>query len=334
MVMSRKVIEMNRQKPEGRGTALRKRLTDVLSARWWIGIGVCITAIGLVPLFCSDGRQDPEWQRKLRTDLEQLPDEPANHLRVARGGVLELGPVDRFLFHSLILEQDSTLKLTDGLPVQELRAERVELRPGASIQGVGRPGLPGESGSPGAKGGKCTRGQDGTDGTSGKPGGDGLDIRIETLELVLDGSVTIDTSAGAGGSGGAGGAGGRGGRGDRSDLCDGGDGGSGGSGGDGGSGGSAGDLHIRFAEVLRSSGKKLSPNDLARMVAHVARLGKGGEKGEGGAGGAGGPGQGANILGVSADAGSRGSNGESGDRGNDGDRGRTTLGDTPAEQVP
>lgn len=311
-----------------------RKVGVILSARWWIGLGVLATVtIGVVELCRQPPVRPPEqgWLQELRADLERLPEGPANSLRVGQGEVFELEQVDRLLFHLVLLEPDSTLKLAGKL--QELRARRIELNPGASILGVGRAGSSGETGRAGANGSKCTNGQDGTDGTSGGNGGDGIDIRLETLLLAAGGIVTIDTSAGGGGTGGAGGVGGSGGRGDRSERCDGGDGGSGGRGGDGGSGGTAGDLQVRFGELRSLSNEELSVNDLRGMLVHVARPGLGGAPGEGGAGGGGGRGRGADIFGHSADAGSRGNNGQTGNRGTDGQLGTTTFGDAPVDRV-
>ncbi len=307
----------------------------ILSRKWWIGLGVLVAlAVGLFPSFCSGGPDDdpePGWLGNLREDLEQLPDGPANYLRVGQGDIFELGQVDRLLFHTVTLEPDSTLLLNARLPVQELRAGTIKLGPRASILGVGRPSLAGDAGRAGAAGGKCRRGQNGTNGDAGGAGGKGVDLRLETLALVVDETVTIDTSGGAGGAGGAGGGGGSGGRGDRSERCHGGNGGTGGSGGNGGSGGDAGNLHIRFGELRSRSEANLSINDLTRMVVHLAVPGQRGTKGEGGAGGAGGRGRGSNVL-FSADAGSRGNNGQPGKHGEDGRPGMTTLGDSPVPE--
>ena len=313
-----------------------RTVSAILSARWWIGLGVLATVIIGVRGPCVTPPPPPEsgWSQHLTEDLKQLPKEPVNSLRVGEGEVHELARVDRLLFHEVVLEQGSTLELARQLPVQELRAGRIELHPGASILGSGVPGAPGAAGTAGINGGRCTDGQPGTDGDPGGDGRDGVAVRLEALELATDGIVTIDTSAGGGGAGGAGGAGGSGGRGDRSEDCDGGDGGGGGNGGDGGSGGSAGDLRLRFGEARSLSNEKLlSDNDLRRMVVHIAHAGIGGAQGGEGAGGAGGRGRGSNVF-RSADPGSRGSNGQRGARGEDGRSGTTTFGDAPVEQVP
>lgn len=307
-------------------------ISRCLKSRVWVAIGVIVAAtLGVLQLQRGQSARivhERGWLAQLKEDLERLPDTPANYLRVGQGEVRELPVIESLLFHSVILEAGSTLKLASELADQVLRARTVELHPGAVILGAGESGRPGEAGRGGANGGKCANGQDGTNGTSGYGGGKGVGLGLEALALLIDGAVAIDTSGGGGGAGGAGGSGGNGGRGDRSEGCDGGNGGAGGAGGDGGSGGSGGDLSIRFGELRSRSEESVdgpSRNDLVKMVIHTAEGGRSGSQGAGGAGGAGGRGRGANFFGVSAAAGSRGNNGQSGDRGEDGRSGSTKF---------
>ncbi len=332
---------MDREQSGRRSVSLGGWMGSLLEKKWWVGVGVCVAAVGVVfTVFNPKGGPGSEsgkqtgWAADLRVSLETLPDEPGNHLRVAKGETFELDRVEgveaRF-FRSVILDENSTLRLPERAPGLTLRTGRLELRQGASILGSGRAGRSGEAGTPGVRGRTCANGSDGTDGGDGGPGGDGVAIHIETLELSVGQNVTIDTSAGAGGDGGNGGAGGRGRRGDRSDLCDGGDGGDGGNGGDGGPGGSAGYLRLRFGEVQSTTGERLSTNELIERELHVARAGSGGKPGTPGAAGNGGAGQGANILGVSADAGSPGNRGKAGEWGQDGGGGVAVYEDSPSE---
>ncbi len=302
---------------------LRQKLAKILAAKWWIGVGVCVAAIGVYTQVCINGPvngDDPEWLRVLRADVEELSDTPANRLLVSESEVLELVPTEHALFRSVALERNGTLVLTGGLSSWTLRSGTITLGQGATILAQGEAGRPGEHGTHGSKGTKCSDGSNGTPGLAGGAGDDGIGIQIEALELVVEDDTTIDTSGGAGGAGGDGGAGGNGGRGDRSERCHGGDGGNGGKGGPGGKGGNAGNLRISFGTARTTSGSELGTNNLTRRVAHVGSAGSGGAGGRGGGAGSGGRGRGSNVF-FAAKAGSTGDRGQAGEPGADGNQG-------------
>lgn len=293
--------------------------------------GVLVTAVGIGWQMCAQvPRADSDPYEELRKRLREAPE------RNLTLDEREEAYVERQLYHRIVLNSGSALRIPSTVERQTLSVGTLELYSGASILAGGSGGGPGADGASGTRGSKCTDGTAGLRGERGFDGANGITLDLTVLEVVLHdyaeggesarrGFLHIDTSGGPGGAGGTGGSGGSGGRGDRSERCDGGNGGQGGEGGDGGRGGNGGDLLLTIAKVSLESGG--APSDLNDWLTHKHSGGDGGIAGEGGSGGSGGRGQGANIFGVSADAGSRGNQGQPGKRGQSGRAGRSLLGD-------
>jgi len=180
----------------------------------------------------------------------------------------------------LILDDGATLQIPATLDALQLNAARVEIGTGVTILARGEAGTAGVAGAsqPG-QAAECEAALPGAAGSAGLAGGKGVDLNL-AWGIARLGSLTIDTSGGAGGNGGAGGKGQAAGEFDR---CRAPAAGAGGDGGAGGNGGAAGKLMLVYRLL---PGSKIQPP----LDSHLTLRSEGGVAGQGGAGGLGGAG--------------------------------------------
>ena len=198
----------------------------------------------------------------LRDQLDKLKEASQNNLIVEAGERFVLTS-SRAKYNRIVLNEKSSLVISDKLTSTSLIAEELEFFSGASIIGRGTDGSDGRPGRNGASGSECARGNAGEDGRNGTQGLNGKMLSLDINRVIPNGSksIQVDLRGGNGGNGGKGGNGGNGGVADCSENCDGGDGGNGGNGGNGGPGGDSGAfkisnrLNTNYFNVITSSGR-------------------------------------------------------------------------------
>ena len=258
------------------------------------------------------------------SNLNALSNTPANHL-VVREDQKYIPKAAFESFLTVTLQQNSVLEMPPDFSSWQLITRRLEVGPGARIDGTGSDGDNGVDGSAGNSGSDCVAGTDGTAGHAGGNGGSGTSISLVSMELVVSESLAVNTRGGHGGKGGAGGQGGRGGKADRSKWCVGANGGNGGDGGRAGNGGDGGDLSVSFYKLLSIDNKSIDMSRLGEVINHEDSPGKAGLAGFGGGGGIGGAGRGKDFFGRSLPGGTKGTDGNSGRVGEHGARGAMTI---------
>jgi hypothetical protein len=206
-----------------------------------------------------------------------------DHIVVPEDGTLTLSK-SSYKITSLILEDNSTLIISNNLKTCLIDAERIKVGRNCLIIAKGRDGANGANGK-NAQG----YGRQGEAGKKGAPGGDGVDL-ILSGEFRYFGSLKVISSGGNGGNGGNGGRGSRGRPGQSNPF--GGcvrvarPGGSGGNGGNGGLGGLPGRLIIipKIRKAFENDIYTLTEitDDLISFEANVGDLGLPGQGGIGG----------------------------------------------------
>ena len=284
-------------------------LWDFLGGKFWAGVGVLV---GLIVVIVQAYPTNDFIKR-----LEDLNLEGEFTVKESEEYTISETRLD---IETFTLEQGSTLWLDDDLQELEINANNVNIVGSKTkIVAYGRDGNTGNDGEKGGDaGGDCKEGGDGKKGQKGVDGSDGKKITINTKNLTINGTLTVDVHGGNGGMGGDGGSGANGGKVDRSDKCSGGKGGKGGDAGDGWNGGT---LEIHYSK-LHFNGSENAASRAMKRIIFKGDGGSGGKPGKFGKGGVGGPGRGAVVLEQGEQPG--GSNGKDGEKGEKGTKGKPT----------
>ena len=259
-------------------------------------------------------------------ESQEVGQELRANLTVQQGQVYRVSDEEAIIqVHRLIMEDDSTIELSEDVSRLEIRAQEVIIHDRVVIMARGADGADGGDGTtPGGSVALCSEGRAGGLGRDGLNGGNGKNVDI-VMGVVSIGSLFIDVSGGRGGDGGMGGVGQGGARGScQLELghcgCNGGRGGPGGRGGTAGSGGDGGSVSIQYWSFDESTSVAVSQS------VEEGEPGMAGVPGRGGSGGAAFGCQ--NIcapFGTTKAAGSTGRSGEAGGEGDTGNRGSYML---------
>ena len=238
-------------------------LWDFLGGKFWAGVGVLV---GLIVVIVQAYPTNDFIKR-----LEDLNLEGEFTVKESEEYTISETRLD---IETFTLEQGSTLWLDDDLQELEINANNVNIVGSKTkIVAYGRDGNTGNDGEKGGDaGGDCKEGGDGKKGQKGVDGSDGKKITINTKNLTINGTLTVDVHGGNGGMGGDGGSGANGGKVDRSDKCSGGKGGKGGDAGDGWNGGT---LEIHYSKLHFNGSENAASRAMKRIIF----------KGDGGSGG-------------------------------------------------